>query len=319
MQHELPQKMLSVRHMLGIEGLTLDDIQTILNTARVFDEVNTRDLKKVPYLRGKTVAHIFFESSTRTRISFDIAAKRLSADTIQLAGNSSSTQKGETLLDTVRNVEAMKPDIVVVRHAQSGASHLVAQTIEGAVVNAGDGCHEHPTQALLDAYTLLQHFRRTPQEGLSGMQVTIMGDILHSRVARSNMLCLKALGARVKVFGPFTMLPPFLDSYGVEICASLEEGIKDADAIMLLRIQKERLGSLLFPSEDEYFRLYGLTPQRFYQLKPDAVIMHPGPMNRGVEIASVVADGPRSLILKQAENGVPVRMAVLYCLARGLS
>lgn len=310
---------LSTRHLLGIEGLTQRDVTLILSTARSFREVNTRTVKKVPALRGLTVVNLFFEASTRTRLSFEVAAKRLSADTVNFSGSTSSLVKGETLLDTTRVIEAMHPDLFVVRHAHAGAAHMVASTVAGAVVNAGDGQHEHPTQALLDAFTLLENFGRTPEEGLHGKTIAIIGDIAHSRVVRSNLLCLPLLGAQVRVAGPATMLPQGIASYGCEVTTRVEDAIADADAVMMLRIQKERIAGPLMSTDREYARSFGLTRSRAKLLRPDALVMHPGPMNRGVEIAPEVADSGRSVILQQAENGVAVRMAVLYLLAVGLS
>lgn len=308
---------LSVDHLLGIDGMKLDDAVRILETARSFDEVNARALKKVPALRGRTVAMLFFENSTRTRLSFELAAKRLSADTLNFSSSGSSVSKGETLRDTARNIEAMKPDLVVVRHQSSGAPWLLANAMSGAIVNAGDGQHEHPTQALLDAYTLLQRFGRTPQEGLQGKVVVIVGDIARSRVARSNMLLLTLLGAEVRVAAPKTMLPAALDQYGVSTSHRFDDVIgEDVDAVMMLRIQKERLSAPVMASEADYAVGWCLSQQRAARLRDDCLIMHPGPINRGVEIDHDVADDPaRSVILEQTKNGVAVRMAVLYLLA----
>ncbi len=311
---------LSQPHLMQIEGLTREDLVLILETARSFHEVNERQLKKVPVLRGRTVAMMFFENSTRTRLSFELAAKRLSADTLSFSASGSSVQKGETLLDTARNIEAMRPDLVVVRHGQAGAPQMLARAMSGAVVNAGDGRHEHPTQALLDAYTLLDRWERAPADGLSGKTVAIVGDIARSRVARSNMLCLKLLGADVRVCGPATMLPAGLSEYGVDVETHMDRVIEGVDAVMMLRIQKERTlsaGGADMGSDRDYLRGWGLTKDRFARLPPHALVMHPGPVNRGVEIDSDVADDPRSVILEQAENGVAVRMAVLYLLALG--
>jgi aspartate carbamoyltransferase catalytic subunit len=310
---------LSVRHLLGIDGLTRNDIELILSTARSFHDVNTRTLKKVPVLRGRTIVTLFLEASTRTRLSFELAAKRLSADTISFTASSSSISKGETLLDTARNIEAMGPDLTVIRHAHAGAADMLTRVMSGAIVNAGDGAHEHPTQALLDAYTLLDAFGRRPDEGLTGKTIAIIGDITHSRVARSNMLALPLLGAKVRVAGPKTMLPPRLDQYGVDVTHDVDAAIEGVDAVMMLRIQKERLKGARMASDRDYARRYGLTVERFKRLHENTVIMHPGPINRGVEIAPEVADHPRSVILKQAENGVAVRMAVLYLLALGIA
>jgi aspartate carbamoyltransferase catalytic subunit len=314
---------------MQIEGLTRDDVVLILDTARSFHEVNERALKKVPVLRGRTVAMLFFENSTRTRLSFELAAKRLSADTLSFSSSGSSVAKGETLLDTAKNIEAMGPDLVVVRHNHSGAPQMLSRVMSGAVINAGDGQHEHPTQALLDSFTLLHRWHRTPSEGLTGKTIAIVGDIARSRVARSNMLCLPLLGARVRVCGPATMLPAGLDQYGVDVTSNMDHAVEGVDAVMMLRIQKERmLGPADLPgssprsspsmgSDRDYAKGWGLTKDRFAKLKKDALVMHPGPINRGVEIDSDVADDPRSVILEQAENGVAVRMAVLYLLALG--
>lgn len=311
----MSERVLSVRHLLGIDGLTRADAELILETARSFHEVNTRALKKVPVLRGRTVALLFFENSTRTRLSFELAAKRLSADTLSFSASGSSVSKGETLIDTARNIEAMGPDLVVMRHEQSGAHHLLLRAMSGAVINAGDGQHEHPTQALLDAFTLLERFGRTPQDGLHGKTIAIVGDIAHSRVARSNMLLLPMLGARVRVCGPRTMLPPGLEQYGVEATDDVDAALEGVDAVMTLRIQKERISGARMASDGDYFHRFGLTKERFRHLPERALVMHPGPINRGVEIDHDVADDPRAVILQQAENGVAVRMAVLYLLA----
>lgn len=315
---------LSQPHLLGIEGLSRADATLILDTARGFTEVNTRALKKVPALRGRTVALLFFENSTRTRLSFELAAKRLSADTLNFSSSGSSVAKGETLQDTAKNIEAMKPDLVVVRHEASGAPWLLSRVMSGAIANAGDGQHEHPTQALLDAYTLLEVWQRTASEGLAGKTITIVGDISRSRVARSNMLLLPLLGARVRVVGPPTMIPAAVkDVYGVEVFDDVDEALfgGDAvDAVMMLRIQKERAGTAVMGSDRDYAISYGLTAERFARLQQrqrDVRVMHPGPMNRGVEIDAAVADDEASVILQQTENGVAVRMAVLYLLALG--
>ncbi|MCC7071360.1 MAG: aspartate carbamoyltransferase catalytic subunit [Deltaproteobacteria bacterium] len=311
----MSERVLSVRHVLGIDGLTRADAELILETARSFHEVNTRALKKVPVLRGRTVALLFFENSTRTRLSFELAAKRLSADTLSFSASGSSVQKGETLIDTARNIEAMGPDLVVMRHEQSGSHHLLLRAMSGAVVNAGDGQHEHPTQALLDAFTLLERFGRTPKDGLVGKTIAIVGDIAHSRVARSNMLLLPLLGAKVRVCGPRTMLPLGLEQYGVEATDDVDAALAGVDAVMTLRIQKERISGARMASDRDYFHRFGLTKERFAGLPEHALVMHPGPINRGVEIDHDVADHPRAVILEQAENGVAVRMAVLYLLA----
>jgi len=317
---------LSVPHLLGIEGLTRDDALLILDTARSFREVNSRQLKKVPALRGRLVALLFFENSTRTRLSFELAAKRLSADTLSFSASGSSVSKGETLLDTARNIEAMGPDLVVVRHEASGAPWMLSRVMGGAIANAGDGQHEHPTQALLDAFTLLQRFGRTPSQGLEGKTVCIVGDISRSRVARSNMLLLPLLGAKVRVVGPPTMLPAGVrEVYGVDVFDHVDDAFFSGDAVdavMMLRIQKERAARAVMGSDHDYAAAYGLHRERFEQLRArrdDVVVMHPGPINRGVEIDAAVADSDASVILDQTENGVAVRMAVLYLLALGLA
>ncbi len=298
------------RHLLGLEGLAADEIIDVLDTARSFVEISERDIKKVPTLRGKTVINLFYESSTRTRTSFEIAAKRLSADTINISGSTSSATKGETLADTARNLEAMRPDAIVIRHPSSGAAHLLARSVRCPVVNAGDGQHEHPTQALLDLFTL-----REKKGRIEGLEVAIVGDILHSRVARSNLHGLRTLGAHVRLVGPPTLLPEEFADFGAEVHHDLRRGVAGADVIMMLRIQRERQGANFFPTLEEYSRLFGLDRAAVESAKPDVVILHPGPMNRGIEISSEVADGPYSLILDQVTNGVAVRMALLYLLA----
>jgi aspartate carbamoyltransferase catalytic subunit len=296
------------KHILGIEQLAKEDIQLILDTADSFKEINSRDIKKVPTLRGKTIINAFFEASTRTRLSFEIAGKRLSADTVNISGSTSSVVKGETLEDTAKNIEAMAPDIIVIRHAHSGAPHYLAERVGCSVVNAGDGAHEHPSQALLDLLTMREH-----KGGIEGLEVAIVGDITHSRVARSDIYALTRMGARVRVCGPGTMLPIGIERLGnVEVFTDMREAIKDADVVMMLRIQMERQSNVMIPSLREYARFYGLNPTNLQLAKPDAIVMHPGPMNRGVEISSVVADGPQNVILDQVENGVAVRMALLY-------
>ncbi len=316
---------LSARHLLGIDGMSLDDAVLILDTARSFVEVNTRQLKKVPALRGRLVALLFFENSTRTRLSFELAAKRLSADTLSFTSTGSSVAKGETLIDTAKNIEAMGPDLVVARHEASGAPWILTRCMSGAVANAGDGQHEHPTQALLDAFTLLQRFGREAKAGLADKTVCIVGDIARSRVARSNMLLLKLLGAKVRVAGPASMLPAGLkDVYGVDVYDRVDDalfGDGGSDVVMMLRIQKERAARAVMGSDDDYAIGTGLTAARYARLvamKPELVVMHPGPINRGVEIDAAVADSSASVILDQTENGVAVRMAVLYLLALGL-
>jgi len=301
---------LRAKDLLSIGDLSPEEIQLILDTAEAMKEVGTRTIKKVPTLRGKTVINLFFEASTRTRASFEIAEKRLSADTLNITATGSSVAKGETLADTVRNLEAMAPDVIVLRHASAGAGHLAARLCRARVINAGDGMHEHPTQALLDALTIRQRKGR-----VEGLKVSIIGDLLHSRVLRSNVLLLRALGAEVCACGPATLMLPDMARLGVRATTSIDEAVEDADVIMLLRIQLERMCGYFFPSQREYFQLFGMTAARLRRAKPDVIIMHPGPMNRGVEIASEVADGPYSVILEQVANGVAVRMAVLYLLA----
>ena len=300
------------KDLLGIGDLTRDEIYLVLDTAEAMREIAERPIKKVPTLRGKTVVNLFYEPSTRTRTSFEIAEKRLSADTLNIAVAVSSVQKGETLVDTARNIEAMAPDMIVLRHSSSGAPHLLSRVCRSRIINAGDGTHEHPTQALLDAFTIREHKKR-----IEGLKVTIVGDLLHSRVLRSNVLLLTALGAEVWVCGPPTLVPIGIEQLGVRVSSEVEEAIADADVIMMLRIQHERMHGAFFPSVREYFNTFGMTEARVKRAKPDVIIMHPGPMNRGVEIASEVADGPYSVILEQVANGVAVRMAVLYLLAGG--
>ena len=305
----LPTRLRS-RHLLSIADLSREEILVILDTARAMKEIGTRPIKKVPTLRGKTVVNLFFEPSTRTRTSFEVAEKRLSADALNVAASTSSLVKGETLIDTARNLEAMAPDMIVVRHGSSGASHLLAGVAGSRIINAGDGMHEHPTQALLDAMTILER-----KGSIKGRKVAIIGDLAHSRVLRSNLLLLKALGADVWVCGPATMWPSGIARFGVTATTSVDDAVRDADVVMMLRIQLERMHGHYFPSRREYFRLFGLTRARMDLAKEDAIVMHPGPLNRGVEIASDVADGPDSVILEQVSNGVAVRMAVLYLLA----
>ncbi len=296
------------RHLLGLEGLSSNELLYVLDTAASFKEISEREIKKVPTLRGKTVVSIFYEASTRTRVSFEIAAKRMSADFVSLASTTSSVTKGETLLDTARNLAAMRPDAIILRHSCSGAPHFLAARLDCPVINAGDGAHEHPTQAMLDLLTMRERKGR-----LAGLTVAIVGDILHSRVARSNVFALKALGASVRLVGPPTLLAPELRAWG-DVTSDLHEGVRDADVIMMLRIQLERQGKNFFPSVDEYSRYFCLTERAVARAKPDVIIMHPGPMNRGIEIASDVADGPYSVIMDQVTNGIAVRMAVLYLL-----
>ena len=300
------------KDLLGIADMTAAEISLILDTAEAMKEVSARPIKKVPALRGKTVINLFYEPSTRTRTSFEVAEKRLSADTLNIAIAQSSVVKGETLIDTALNLEAMNPDIIVCRHGSSGANHLLARTCKAGVVNAGDGMHEHPTQALLDAFTIRERKKR-----LAGLKVAIVGDLLHSRVFRSNVYLLTKMGADVWACGPSTLTPTGIGNLGIHVTTRVEEAVEGADAVMMLRIQMERMQGGYFPSLREYFQVFGMTPERVALAKPDAIIMHPGPMNRGVEIASEVADGPASVILDQVANGVAVRMAVLYLLAGG--
>jgi aspartate carbamoyltransferase catalytic subunit len=301
------------KDLLGIDDLSRDEIYRVLDTAEAMREIGERPIKKVPTLRGKTVVNLFYEPSTRTRTSFEIAEKRLSADTLNIAVQASSVLKGETLADTAMNIEAMSPDMIVIRHASSGACHLLSRICRSRIINAGDGMHEHPTQALLDAFTIRQHKKQ-----IEGLKVAIVGDLLHSRVLRSNVLLLTKLGADVWVSGPQTLVPKGIDQLGVHVSTSVDEAVADADVIMMLRIQQERMQGAYFPSLREYYNLFGMTVARVERAKPDVIVMHPGPMNRGVEIASEVADGPYSVILEQVANGVSVRMAVLYLLAGGV-
>ena len=300
------------KDLVGLEHLTAEQILAILDTAEPFKEVSERSIKKVPALRGKTIVNLFFEASTRTRISFEFAEKRLSADTVNVATQASSVSKGETLVDTARNLEAMRIDMVVIRHPSSGAARFLGERIRSNVINAGDSKHEHPTQALLDLLTLRDRFGR-----IEGLKVAICGDVLHSRVARSNIWGLTKLGAQVAVCGPPTLLPKGLESLGVTVIHRIEEAIGWADALNVLRLQLERMEGGFVPSLREYNRIYGVTTERLERAPNDLIIMHPGPINRGVEIDSDVADGPHSVILPQVTNGVAVRMAVLYLLAGG--
>jgi len=299
------------RHLLGIERLQPSEIATILDTAEGLREILDRPIKKVPALRGKTVVNLFYEPSTRTRASFEVAEKVLSADSLSIAAASSSVQKGETLLDTVKNLEAMNPDLIVLRHSAAGAPHFMARNCRAAIVNAGDGAHEHPTQALLDALTLRQRKGR-----LEGLRVAIVGDLLHSRVARSNVWLLSKMGARVRLCAPPTLVPPGIEALA-PVTYDIDEAVEGADAVMMLRIQRERMTGGYYPSDREYHLRFGLTAARVGRARKDVLILHPGPMNRGVEIASEVADGPYSVILDQVTNGVAVRMAVLLLLLGG--
>ena len=298
-----------LRNFLSIEGLPRSILEEMLDTAAGFVDVGDRSIKKVPLLRGRTVVNLFFEASTRTRNTFELAAKRLSADVLNIDIARSATSKGESLMDTLRNLEAMASDMFVVRHQDSGAPHYIAghATPEVAVINAGDGRHEHPTQAMLDMYTI-RHYKG----GIDGLRVAIVGDILHSRVARSQIHALRTLGAaEIRVVAPHTLLPTDASALGVQVFTDLDQGLQDADVVIALRLQRERMDSALLPSESEFFRLYGLTPKRLRQARPDAIVMHPGPINRGVEIASEVADGAQSVILHQVTFGIAVRMAVM--------
>jgi aspartate carbamoyltransferase catalytic subunit len=299
----------SKKDLLDIESITEDDIRLVLDTAESMREINQRAIKKVPTLRGKLVANLFFESSTRTRFSFEVAERRLSADSISFSAAGSSVSKGETLLDTAKNLMAMAPDAIVIRHSRSGAPHLLARELPCAVINAGDGTHEHPTQALLDALTI-----RRSKGRLAGLKIAICGDVAHSRVARSDVALFSKMGAAVTLSGPRTLLPAEIERTGAIVVPRIEEALDGADVVIMLRVQRERGGGLGFPSDHEYFDVFGLTPERRKLAKKDAIVMHPGPMNRGVEIDSAVADGPDSVILDQVENGVAVRMAVLYLL-----
>jgi aspartate carbamoyltransferase catalytic subunit len=300
------------KDLLGIGDLSSQEIYLILDTAEAMREIGQRPIKKVPTLRGKTVVNLFYEPSTRTRTSFEIAEKRLSADTLNIAVATSSVTKGETLVDTAMNIEAMSPDMIVLRHPSSGACHLLSRICQSPIINAGDGLHEHPTQALLDAFTIREHKQR-----IEGLKVAIVGDLMHSRVLRSNMLLLTKLGAELWLSGPATLVPLGIEGLGVRVSTSVDPAVEGADVIMMLRIQHERMQSAFVPSLREYFNMFGMTAARVAHAKPDVIIMHPGPMNRGVEIASDVADGPYSVILEQVANGVAVRMAVLYLLAGG--
>lgn len=298
------------KDLLSLTNLSADDIALILETADSFKEVSGREIKKVPALRGKTVVNLFFEPSTRTRTSFELAAKRLSADVINFSPSSSSVVKGETLLDTARNIEAMQADIIVLRHSSAGAAETLARGVKSSVINAGDGWHEHPTQALLDLYTI-----RSRGMGFAGLKVAIVGDVAHSRVARSNIFALTTLGAEVRVVGPPTMIPLHIDQLGVQVYHNLDEGLRGVHVIMMLRLQLERQGRALFPTIREYAWQYGLTSERVKLAEPGAIVMHPGPINRGVEIAPDVADSLSSVILDQVANGVAVRMGILYLMS----
>ena len=300
------------KDLLGIAPLTPEEITLILDTAEGFKEVSERPIKKVPALRGQLVINLFMEASTRTRVSFEIAEKRLSADTLNFSASGSSVEKGETLIDTAENLMAMHPDMIVIRHKHAGSPQILAERLEASIINAGDGSHEHPSQALLDAFTIRERLGR-----LQGVNVSIIGDIAHSRVVRSNIHLLTKMKANVTLAGPPTLIPAEVEEMGVRVVHSLDEALEDADVIMMLRIQLERQGKLSFPSLREYYNTFGLTAERLKRARNGVLVMHPGPMNRGVEIASDVADGPYSVILDQVTNGVAVRMAILYLLAGG--
>ena len=299
------------KDLLGLEYLSKEEIELILNTAESFKEVSTREIKKVPALRGKTVVNLFYEPSTRTRVSFEVAAKRLSADVINISTETSSVKKGETLIDTGKNIEALKADIVVMRHGSSGAANILARNLSIGVVNAGDGWHEHPTQALLDIFTLKEKLGR-----IEGLKVSIIGDIAHSRVARSNIWALVKLGAKVSVCAPPILIPPGIEKMGAKVTNDIDQALKDADAVNVLRMQFERDETNAFPKQLEYFKKFGITSERLSKAKKGIVVMHPGPINRGIEMSSQVADGSNSVILEQVTNGIAVRMAVLFLVAQ---
>ena len=302
--------MLNSKDLLGIKELSIEEINLILDTAAGFKDVLGRDIKKVPALRGKTTVNLFFEPSTRTRTSFELAAKRLSTDVINFSVPTSSVVKGESLIDTALTVQALGADFIIIRHSSSGVPHLLAKHLKSSVINAGDGTNEHPTQALLDAFTI-----REKKGRIRDLEIAIVGDIIHSRVAKSNIYSLIKLGAKVRLIGPPTLIPEEIKGLGIDIFHNMEDGLKDADVLMMLRIQMERQGKGFFPSTDEYSKNWGLTEARLSLAKDDVIVMHPGPMNRGIEIASEIADGPKSVILEQVTNGIAVRMAVMYLLA----
>ena len=302
--------MLNKKDLLGIKELSVEEINLILDTAAGFKDVLGRDIKKVPTLRGKTAVNLFFEPSTRTRTSFELAAKRLSTDVINFSVPTSSVGKGESLIDTALTVQALGADFIIIRHSSAGVPHLLAKKLRASVINAGDGTNEHPTQALLDAFTI-----REKKGKIEGLDIAIVGDIMHSRVAKSNIYSLTKLGAKVRLIGPPTLIPKEIEDIGVRVFHNMEDGLKNVDVVMMLRIQMERQGKGFFPSTEEYSKNWGLTPERLSLAKGDAIVMHPGPMNRGIEIASEIADGPQSVILEQVTNGLAVRMAVMYLLA----
>ena len=306
------QYLFAHKHILGLDHLSVPDIEFILNTAESFKEISARAIKKVPVLRGKTVVTLFFEPSTRTRLSFDIAAKRMSADTFSITASTSSTTKGETLADTARNIEAMNPDILIMRHPSSGASHYLAKHIKTSVINAGDGTHEHPSQGLLDLMTVKEH-----KGIISGLKIAIIGDITHSRVAHSDIIGFSKMGANVFVSGPATLIPAEIERLGATVCSSIADAVGNADVVMPLRIQKERQNDPLIPSFREYATFFGINRQVLQAAKPDALLMHPGPINRGVELAPDVADSAQSVILDQVTNGVAIRMALMYLVLGG--
>ncbi len=305
--HRFPHK-----HLLSLADLSREDIGLVLNVATSLKEISTRSIKKVPTLRGKTVINLFFEPSTRTRLSFEIAAKRMSADTYNISAATSSAKKGESLVDTARNLAAMAPDVIVVRHACSGTPQLLTNHIDASVINAGDGAHEHPSQGLLDLMTVKEHKGR-----IKGLTVAIIGDIAHSRVAHSDIIGFSKMGANVRVAGPATLIPPGIEHLGAQVCSTLQEAVEGADVVMALRIQTERQNDPLIPSLREYARFFGISSRTMAAAKPDAIIMHPGPINRGVELDPTLADGPRSVIMDQVTNGVAVRMALLYLIMGG--
>ena len=300
------------KDILDIESLSVDEINLILKTAETMKEISERPIKKVPTLRGKTVIHLFYEASTRTRTSFDIAAKRMSADTFSISASTSSIVKGESLMDTARNLQSMNPDVIIIRHSSAGAPHMLAKNLKSSVINAGDGMHAHPTQSLLDMLTVKEKKNR-----LTGLKIAIIGDIYHSRVARSNILGFSKMGSEVVLAGPSTMIPKGIEKLGAKIAKNVDEAIDNADVVMALRIQKERLKNFFYPSDREYAREFGLSIKRLEKAKKDLIIMHPGPINRGVEISPEVADGPFSVILDQVTNGVALRMALLYLVMGG--
>lgn len=302
--------MLNRKDLIGIKELSVEDMNLILDTAAGFKDVLGRDIKKVPTLRGKTAVNLFFEPSTRTRTSFELAAKRLSTDVINFSVPTSSFVKGESLIDTALTVQALGADFIIIRHSSAGVPHLLAQKLRASVINAGDGTNEHPTQALLDAFTI-----KEKKGNIEGLDIAIVGDIMHSRVAKSNIYSLTKLGAKIRLIGPPTLIPGEIEEIGVEVFHSMEAGLKDVDVVMMLRIQMERQSKGFFPSTEEYSKNWGLTSERLSVARDDVIVMHPGPMNRGIEISSEIADGPRSVILEQVTNGLAVRMAVMYLLA----